>query len=319
MNIHSRPATGLDDLVAASRVATQAWLEGAPFVSVTPGDLSWWYAQAWPAELSERLRLWSAGDRVVGWSWGEEVELERQAWSGDPVLDAEVEAAILARAIERATDRARAGGDGALEVWVADDDARAIDRLRTFGLELAPRPVSGHEVLSQFQQTVEDAPLRPPRRLPAGYRVRPVAGPDEIEARVEVHRAAFAPSRMNVGKYDRLVGLPNYRYEDDLVVEAPDGSLAAFALAWWDPVAKVGELEPVGTHPDHQRRGLAAALLDHALRRYAALGARLVQVYSDSANVASEALYQSVGFRRRAFDRRYRRPSELDQAQAGPR
>jgi len=311
MNVHSRPASGLDDLAAASDLLSRAWLAQAPFVSNTPGDLSWWYAQAWPAELSERLQLWSAGDRVVGWSWGEEVELEHQAWSGDSALDAEVEAAILNRAVERAAYRARTGGDGALEVWVADHDAGSIERLRGIGFELAPRPAVGHEALSQFQQTVDDAPLRPLRPLPAGYRVRPVAGPDEIEARVEVHRAAFAPSRMNVGKYGRLVGLPNYRYEDDLVVEAPDGSLAAFALAWWDPVARVGELEPVGTHPDHQRRGLAGALLDHALRRYAALGARLVQVYSDTANVASEALYQSVGFRRRGFDRRYRKPSEI--------
>ena len=65
--------------------------------------------------------------------------------------------------------------------------------------------------------------------------------------------------------YTRLTTLPHYRFEDDLVVEAPDGSLAAFAMAWWDPAAKVGEFEPVGTHPDHQRlRARSGAALPRA-------------------------------------------------------
>ena len=80
-------------------------------------------------------------------------------------------------------------------------------------------------------------------------------------------------------------------------------------MAWWDPFAGIGELEPVGTHPDHQRLGLGAALPSRALARYASRGARLVEVYSDAENVASEALYQSVGFRRRAYHRPYRRPA----------
>ncbi len=137
-----------------------------------------------------------------------------------------------------------------------------------------------------------------------------MTGPEEVPARVELHRAAFLPSRLNVEKYERLLTLPHYRFEDDLVVEAPDGSLAAFAMAWWDEGARVGEFEPVGTHPDHQRRGLARALLNWGLDRYAGRGVRVVQVYSDASNAASEALYEAVGFRRRAFHRRYERPGD---------
>ena len=145
-------------------------------------------------------------------------------------------------------------------------------------------------------------------RLAEGYRIRPLVAPDEIPARVEIHRAAFTPSRLTVEKYERLQTLPHYRPDDDLVVEAPDGAFAAFAMAWWDPEGLVGEFEPVGTHPDHQRRGLSRALLTWGLRRYAERGARVVQVYSDASNDASEALYDSVGFERRAFHRRYVRP-----------
>ena len=55
------------------------------------------------------------------------------------------------------------------------------------------------------------------------------------------------------------------------------------------------------------------------MRRYADCGARVVQVYSDAANEASEAAYPATGFRRRAFHRRYVRPGGPEpDLQSGP-
>lgn len=307
----SRAAVGLDDLRAAGDLLTRAWEEAAPRGGALRGDLAWWYAQAWPAELGDRLRLWEADGATAGWSWFDGGQLEYAVWSADGRADAVVERAILSWAIEDATARARRGdGDGAVEAWAADDD----DVARAFLAELGFAPIAGpslpnhHTRLSQFQRTVgSDSPIGV-RPVAAGYRIRSLAGPGEIEPRVAAHRAAFAPSKMRVEKYERLLSLPDYRLEDDLVVEAPDGSIASFAIAWWDPIARIGEFEPVGTDPRHQRRGLSAALLGHGLRRYRDLGARLVQVLSDADNAASEALYQSVGFSRRAYHDRFRRP-----------
>ena len=115
---------------------------------------------------------------------------------------------------------------------------------------------------------------------------------------------------MTVEKYTRLTKLPHYGFDYDLVIEAADGSLAAFAMAWWDPEARVGEFEPVGTHPDHRRRGLGRALLSHGLRRYCDLGAGTVQIYSMSDNEASEGLYQAVGFERRRYRCHFVRPPD---------
>ena len=91
-------------------------------------------------------------------------------------------------------------------------------------------------------------------------------GPTSSGLASTLHRAAFPKSALSVAKYERLHSMPHYRLEDDLVVEAPDGELAAFVLAWWDPDGRVAEFEPVGTHPDHQRRGLSRALLTAGLR-----------------------------------------------------
>jgi ribosomal protein S18 acetylase RimI-like enzyme len=307
-------AAGLDDLRVAGDLLTRAWRTGAPRGGALRGDLAWWYAQAWPAGLGDRLRLWEADGETVAWSWFDGGELEYAVYSGDRRVDAVAERAILTFAIEESAARSREEDrQGAVEAWAADDDDGARLILAELGFERIPGPSvpSHHTRLSQFQRTVGSGAPIDPRPVAAGYHIRSLAGPGEIEARVAAHRAAFAPSKMRVEKYQRLLSLPGYRLEDDLVVEAPDGSIASFAIAWWDPIARIGEFEPVGTDPRHQRRGLAASLLCHGLRRYRELGAQLVQVFSDSDNAASEALYRSVGFRRRAFHDRFRRPASL--------
>ena len=101
---------------------------------------------------------------------------------------------------------------------------------------------------------------------------------------------------MTVEKYATLAGMPGYAEEGDLVVEAPDGSFAAFTMVWWSQDAGVGEFEPVGTHPDHQRRGLGRAVNLAGLHRLRDLGAIDALVFSRTTNAASEALYRSVGF-----------------------
>ena len=102
--------------------------------------------------------------------------------------------------------------------------------------------------------------------LPDGYRLRTVE-PADLEARVELHRVVWAPSRVTVESFVNVQAAWPYRADLDCVVEAPDGSLAAYCLAWLDDANGVGELEPVGTHPDYRRRGLASAVCLFALHR----------------------------------------------------
>ena len=304
-----RPATTLDDLGVASQLMSLAWQADAPLVAATPAAIEWWYASTAPDPLEAHLRLWSEEGEDVAWSWHDADQVEWHAWTDDRRADTDIFRAILATAIAES-------GSRPLSSWSGEDDPGAIAVLADLGFEPAEAR------LSQFQWRPSGAEVattstKPP--LPDGYRIRSLAGPDEIPARVAVHRAAFTPSKLTIEKYERLLTVPHYRLEDDLVVEAPDGSLAAFAMAWWDPEGKVGEFEPVGTHPDHQRKGLARALLTFGMRRYAELGVRVVQVYSDTANGASEALYEAVGFRRRAFHRRYLRPGGPEpDLQSGP-
>lgn len=298
-----RAAVGIEDLATAASLMSAAWRAQAPHAAATPAAIEWWYALTHPDPLAAHLRLWFDGSQPVAWSWHEPPELESHVWTGDATRDNAAFAAIIDAALDEA-----AGGE--LGAFASDDDAASIDTLRQRGFVAAGRR------LTQWQHRLGVA-LRS-ATLTDGYRIRALAGPEEFAARVALHRAAFATSRLTVEKYRRLLTVPHYRLEDDLVVEAPDGPLAAFALSWYDPDGLVGELEPVGTHPHHQRRGLSRAVVTAAVERLHDRGARVVQVYSDMAEGAAEALYAAVGFERHATHRRYAVGSSDAAGTSGP-
>jgi ribosomal protein S18 acetylase RimI-like enzyme len=134
--------------------------------------------------------------------------------------------------------------------------------------------------------------------LPAGYAIRDMqsATADDIQRRVDVHRAAFAPSKMTVAKHQRAMASPTYRPELDLVVAAEDGSFAAFTIVWFDEANRTGLFEPVGTHPDHQRRDLGRAIMAEGFRRMNAVGATRALVLTGPDNIGANRLYTASGF-----------------------
>ena len=76
---------------------------------------------------------------------------------------------------------------------------------------------------------------------------------------------------------------------------APDGSFAAYAGIPYDESTRHGIFEPVCTHPDHQRKGLARALMLERLRRLKALGAADVTVETGDM-IPANRLYDSLSF-----------------------
>lgn len=311
--LSSRPWAGPDDLRAMQSIVSAAWAgPDRPLVHCTIGDLEWWIVNGGPeVDWSSRIRIWTIGGETVGWGWlsppatldwfvrhglpeREEVLVRRD------ILDWQADLAPAGGA-RAAGDRADATASGppVLEAWAADGW-----RESALLVELGWTP--SDTVLTQYLQQL-DIELDPPR-VPDGYVLRSLRGPEDIPARVEVHRAAFAPSRMTVEKYAILRAQDHYALDRDIVVEAPDGTFAAFAMCWTDLRGSIGEFEPVGTHPDHQRRGLGRVIMRHGLRLMRAAGLRDALVFSLRANAASEALYRSAGFDEIAIHRRYTKP-----------
>ena len=251
----------------------------------TLGDLDWWNAQSGDGPGSVRhAQLWFAEDgTLIGFVWprGDSAELVAHPAHLD-LFDA---------MLDWAEDGARASDQAytTFSTYDFDKDDDRVARVARHGyrrlddcFRYRQRPLGG------------DLPAPP---IPAGFSVRNLGGEEDLERRVAVHRAAFHPSRMTVEKHRAVMASPTYRRELDLVVVAPDDSFAAYCIVWFDEVNRIGVFEPVGTHPDYQRRGLGKVVLAEGLRRLRDLGAERAFVISLGRGVAANALYESVGFR----------------------
>lgn len=272
-----------------------------------PGDVGWSAAQH-DLDPSRRARVWTDSDsEVLAWALVEDVtdgtvyadvHIDPRHLQGADDLRAEVVDFACAHAgttLVPVLDRERGLLEACVERGGMEQEGPWFTHLLTDFTDLAPRR------------------LRP--LLPDGYRIRPVRD-DEVVARVEVHRRAWSPDRIlrlvgveptgnegesafNVEAYERVRGTALYRTSLDLVVEAPDGRLAASALGWYDEVSGSGLIEPVGTDPAFAARGLGRAACAELLREMARLGARVALVCprGDDQYPVPARLYRSLGMR----------------------
>ena len=186
-----------------------------------------------------------------------------------------------------------------LSVTVLDAETGLIDALIRNGYaESVPGP------FDLFM--ARDLDALPEPQLPAGFSARHIRGEADLISRAEVHRAAWnatlmpspQPSRMTAERYRNVMASWPYRPELDWVIEAPDGRFAASCIAWLDEKNRVGELEPVGTHPDYRRLGLARAVCLYSLHALRTHGAKSAIVYprGDDAYPVPAKVYRSLGF-----------------------
>jgi predicted N-acetyltransferase YhbS len=134
--------------------------------------------------------------------------------------------------------------------------------------------------------------------LAKGYALREVRPDDESDCQslADLLNAAFKRTCHTAGEYAAFaVNSPSYRSDLELVAEAPDGSIAALVGMIYDEINRYGLFEPVATHPNHLRKGLASALMFEGLHRVKALGATHAYVETGD-QVATNKLYEYVGF-----------------------
>lgn len=166
---------------------------------------------------------------------------------------------------------------------------------------IAALTARGHEQQAQFgvlrRLRFGTWPI-PAASFPDGYRIR-TTRPDNHEDCAQIAsllNAAFNRTIHEAAKYRNFTTCsPSYRYDLDLLVEAPDGTLVALVGVTFEPVNGYGIFEPVCTHPAHVRLGLSRALMLEGMRRLVRLGASSVCVDTGYRTIAN-AFYDSMGF-----------------------
>lgn len=257
--------------------------EGKRLYDETPG---------WEREWKAAGRVWeTAGGQLIG-----AIHPDSPGFAClqlHPDHREHLEATMIGRAEETIAVPARDNTDGTrLRFYVFEYDTARQELLAARGY----RKLSAGGVIRRLH--FGRAPLQERRPLPDGYTLR-CTRPGEEEDATQIAlllNAAFNRDFHSAAEYLTFSRLaPSFRHDLDLVAVAPDGTFAAYIGIPY--VAEIGHglFEPVCTHPQHRRRGLARALMVEGLHRLQALGARDVVVETGDM-IPANRLYEAIGF-----------------------
>jgi GNAT superfamily N-acetyltransferase len=241
-------------------------------------------------KLEDVITLWHAEGRIVAMlnpdTPGEVFFQVHPVYHSPELLSEMLDVA------EQKLPKTREDGKKELLAWVNAEDTVHKEILTQCGYARS-KYLAEHMRRRLLTQPVPDfAP-------PAGYTVRALGDESEHPARSWLSWKVFHPEEPDEKYqgwewYRNVQRVPIYRRDLDILAVAQDGELAAFCTVWFDDLTRTAVFEPVGTHPDHQKRGLGKAVMSEGLRRAQRLGATLATVSSYSAG--AHALYESMGF-----------------------
>jgi ribosomal protein S18 acetylase RimI-like enzyme len=262
------------------------------------GDLGWWFFMVvCHLDPREYIRLWHAGDKLVGYSiLGEDPSFDVQvlpgyAWSG-------IEEGALTWAENKIRNLRKSGAQlwgGPIVSGTRQDDRKRIEFLEQHGFKMGGQ-------FSEVNMLCTLSGTTPEYALPAGCQVHSMteSNPVVIAERAAAQREVWQPwtvGNVTDEDYAQFMRLPGYERELDIVAVAPDGVIAAYVNGWIDPLNKIGDCGPVGARPAYRRQGFTQAVLLECLRRMQARGMKRVSVSTGVINTPAIRLYESVGFK----------------------
>ena len=291
MTLPSRPFAGPDDLQAMIRLTARLRAAGQRVYPIA-ADL---HEELADPETQVTARLWEDGAELAGFAYVSRWQNLVYAFE-DARFTPQVQADLMAEMVAATRARNQAKGENqTLDASVLEDDQPGRALLERFGF------LRQEESSLLYARSLEgDLPEPVP---PPGFSIRPMGGADELAAYVALHQAAFGTDNMTVEYRQSIMSAPGYLPELDLVAAAPDGALAAFCMCQIfeddKPRAggtKEGWTDPMGTHPDYRRLGLARALMLTGLRLLRGHGIDTALLGTSSTNTAMQRAAEETGF-----------------------
>ena len=253
--------------------------------------LQHWFYSGRAGRVRANPDWWSENCRVWRDESGRALAFFASASSGDPVLVVShpnhrwIEERIFAWLVEN-----RLPARGKVTVQAKSDDTVRQGYLRALGF------VERGECEREYVWDLAAVSLD--YEVPAGFVVRGLEADEDFTRQAAITRTVFPRSEYDRESHDSLRQAPDYSPDLDIAVVAPNGEHAAIACAMLDRRNGVADFEPVGTHPDYRRLGLARAAVLEAFRRLREKGARYARISTGGEPYPANRFYRALGPRR---------------------
>lgn len=239
-------------------------------------------------EIRATTKLWFDGNQPIGWAYVDSGNNLR--WEVEKQFEDSVGAEMVTwgEACTRSGKTLTAGETSTLDTSCREEHHERLEFIRQHGFRQTDVVSVG------MKRPLAEAIPEP--ELPAGFSIRPIKGTEEAEAVAATHRAAFGTDYMTTENRLAIMGTSEYDSSLDLMVIAPDDSIAAYCTCSVNPSGE-GYTDPVATHPRFQRLGLAKAMLLKGMQLLKERGMESANLGTSGSNIAMQKTAESVGFR----------------------
>lgn len=236
-------------------------------------------------EIRANARLWFDAGQPIGWAYVD--TLHNLYWELEKSYTDSVGAEMVVWGMNCVRKNLAAGESSTLDASCREDYQERMDFIRQHGFRQT-------EVVTVHMKRNLSEHISAPE-LPQGFQMRSVKGIEEAEAIASTHRAAFGTDYMTTE--NRLIIMNSSEYDPslDLVVVAPDGTIAAYCTCSTKPGGQ-GYTDPVAVHPNYQRKGLSRALLLKGMQMLKERGMKSAHLGTSGDNIAMQKSTETAGF-----------------------
>jgi hypothetical protein len=235
----------------------------------------------------KNTRLWFAEDSLIAWAHVD--GYNNLIWELDQQYTEQLGEEIVRWGKQCVRSNLSNAGEGSLYAHCRDSYTEKMAFLKQQGFNQLE-----DTTLTLIRSLSEPIPMP---ELPAGFLLRPILGKQEAEAVAAMHRAAFDTEYMTTENRLIIMSTSGYDPSLDLVVIAPNGSIAANCICSVNLQQRIGFTDPVAAHPRFQGIGLVRALLLTGMRLLKERGMSSARLGTSGNNVRMQRSAESVGFK----------------------
>jgi ribosomal protein S18 acetylase RimI-like enzyme len=239
--------------------------------------------------VSDLVHVWEDAGRIVGIAINLLHGVAFDVYTAPSLRGSDAERRMLRSAVETTAQLMNGSAGPFILADVYDCDVLRIQLVTELGFE---------RFRTWENVTERDLLGTVPQPDPGGFRLRS-ARLEDADQLAAARNHSFNEDWTGDQYRRAVMDKPGYDPRREIIAEAPDGRIAAYAVYWLDEPNKIGHFEPVGTHRDFQRRGLGRAVMLHAMTQMQEQGMTRVTVHYLADNLPAHRLYESIGFQKR--------------------